>query len=298
MAENVTTVLGKSEATELTADDILYLIKGSGSNRDKKVKLGTIRDFIATWVDQGNTVEYGPESIKFTSSSPAGTNSSELNSFSLVLKDVQGNDVAQLLGKKLVLGSASIEQKTSADNVDFVEFDKTVHIQALNHQTIVSAGKITQTSNGESTTIEGNVVATGTVDADKVDAEEVDTPSVKFGSAEMKINQQGAVELNAEMDVDKLIADESVEAPLIKGASIGDGSASSIVHRKLECGDNSTVSTSLKDGEIILCHVNAGSSSCTITDTSTGTTATLVRSAENSRVWPVCRFGSQIFTLV
>lgn len=52
MAENITSVLVKPEATDLSLSDILYLIQGSGKDRDKKVKLSTLLEFFEKVTDK------------------------------------------------------------------------------------------------------------------------------------------------------------------------------------------------------------------------------------------------------
>ena len=52
MAENVTSILLKPEATDLSLSDILYLIQGSGQDRDKKVKLSTLLEFFKKVTDK------------------------------------------------------------------------------------------------------------------------------------------------------------------------------------------------------------------------------------------------------
>lgn len=45
MAENITTLLEFMKAGALSDDDILYLVQGSGSDRDKQVSIGEIKQF-------------------------------------------------------------------------------------------------------------------------------------------------------------------------------------------------------------------------------------------------------------
>lgn len=46
MAENTTSVLRKDPAENITLEDVLYLIQGVGANRDRKMTLEQLRDFI------------------------------------------------------------------------------------------------------------------------------------------------------------------------------------------------------------------------------------------------------------
>lgn len=46
MAQNITTLLQKDDASELTMNDLLYLVQGSGSNRDRKLTLATLMAFV------------------------------------------------------------------------------------------------------------------------------------------------------------------------------------------------------------------------------------------------------------
>lgn len=66
--ENVNTVLDLPVAGTLTAQDILYILQGSGTNRDKKVTLGAVRSFLqnlseltvngeANFIGQGGSVK-------------------------------------------------------------------------------------------------------------------------------------------------------------------------------------------------------------------------------------------------
>lgn len=49
--ENVNTVLDLDEATSLSLSDILYIIQGTGSNRDKKLAVQTLLNFIKTNIE-------------------------------------------------------------------------------------------------------------------------------------------------------------------------------------------------------------------------------------------------------
>ena len=46
MAENTTSVLRKDPAEDITLEDVLYLIQGVGANRDRKMTLEQLRDFL------------------------------------------------------------------------------------------------------------------------------------------------------------------------------------------------------------------------------------------------------------
>ena len=46
MAENTTSVLRKDPAENITLEDVLYLIQGVGADRDRKMTLEQLRDFI------------------------------------------------------------------------------------------------------------------------------------------------------------------------------------------------------------------------------------------------------------
>lgn len=46
MPENVTTVLNLPEAGDISTSDLLYLIQGEGSDRDRKATLESVRDFL------------------------------------------------------------------------------------------------------------------------------------------------------------------------------------------------------------------------------------------------------------
>ncbi len=42
MAENITTLLDMTDAENISGDDYLYLVQGSGSKRDRKLKLSAL----------------------------------------------------------------------------------------------------------------------------------------------------------------------------------------------------------------------------------------------------------------
>ena len=48
MSENITTVLDKPELAELLGTDVIYVIRGTGSNRDGRATLSTLSAFLAT----------------------------------------------------------------------------------------------------------------------------------------------------------------------------------------------------------------------------------------------------------
>ncbi|MBO7412770.1 MAG: hypothetical protein J6U20_03795 [Fibrobacter sp.] len=60
MAENITTVLDKPSASSISLDDIIYLIQGIGSNRDKKATLRQIRDFLSECIIAVNENDHAP----------------------------------------------------------------------------------------------------------------------------------------------------------------------------------------------------------------------------------------------
>lgn len=49
MAENITTLLDMTDAENISGDDYLYLVQGSGSKRDRKVRLGDIFASMEGW---------------------------------------------------------------------------------------------------------------------------------------------------------------------------------------------------------------------------------------------------------
>ena len=60
MADNITTVLDKPSASSISLDDIIYLIQGIGSNRDKKATLRQIRDFLSECIIAVNENDHAP----------------------------------------------------------------------------------------------------------------------------------------------------------------------------------------------------------------------------------------------
>lgn len=85
MAENITTLLDRLDAENITLADFLYLVQGIGANRDRKMTLQQLRDFLAEaftsikMVAQGGNMELTAGAIKFIAESGKTVNLSFLN---------------------------------------------------------------------------------------------------------------------------------------------------------------------------------------------------------------------------
>lgn len=73
MAENVTSVLVKPQAENISLDDILYLIQGLGGSRDRKMTIGQLVDFLKNGNLDGMTIG-GSGEIKTSSGHPVINN--------------------------------------------------------------------------------------------------------------------------------------------------------------------------------------------------------------------------------
>lgn len=72
MAQNITTLLQKDNAEDLSLADLLYLVQGTGSDRDRKMTLGQLVDFIKENRLDGMTIGTSGE-IKTSSGAPVIT---------------------------------------------------------------------------------------------------------------------------------------------------------------------------------------------------------------------------------
>lgn len=72
MAQNITTLLQKDNAEDLSLADLLYLVQGTGSDRDRKMTLGQLVDFIKKNRLDGMTIGTSGE-IKTSSGAPVIT---------------------------------------------------------------------------------------------------------------------------------------------------------------------------------------------------------------------------------
>lgn len=54
MAQNITTLLEKAEAGTLSDDDLLYLVQGTGSNRDRKLRLAVLQAYCSKVIIDGD----------------------------------------------------------------------------------------------------------------------------------------------------------------------------------------------------------------------------------------------------
>lgn len=85
MAENITTLLDRLDAENITLADFIYLVQGTGANRDRKMTLQQLRDFLTEaftsikMVAQGGNMELTAGAIKFIAESGKTVGLSFLN---------------------------------------------------------------------------------------------------------------------------------------------------------------------------------------------------------------------------
>lgn len=72
MAQNITTLLQKDNAEDISLADLLYLVQGTGSDRDRKMTLGQLVDFIKANRLDGMTIGTSGE-IRTSSGQPVIT---------------------------------------------------------------------------------------------------------------------------------------------------------------------------------------------------------------------------------
>lgn len=135
MAENITTLLELLDAGELSENDLIYIVHGSGSNRDRKLKLSRLQlhcakvivnnedDFPATLSDKfsmSQSPEHRHGDIYFFEVDTRGGKqlSTEIRDYTISTSKIKDNAVT---GAKIAKNAITSDKiwNVSGDNIDF-----------------------------------------------------------------------------------------------------------------------------------------------------------------------------------
>ena len=110
--ENEGTILTFDDAENVSAEDIMYLLQGTGSNRDRKISLEALMEWIAERLESGQTLE----SLLFSKDHTSFKNISFIDGDGIEINNAQ-NDSEEALTESLLA-----KLKT-----DFLQFAKTAN---------------------------------------------------------------------------------------------------------------------------------------------------------------------------
>lgn len=160
MAENITTLLELLEAGTLSEDDVIYIVHGSGTDRDRKLKLSKLRvfcgkvcidedddnpGFLTTKFNTSTSPEFGHGDVRFLVVNTRGGR--EMST------EIRNNTITTAMLKEKVVTNDKIEDNT-------ITSDKIKSVSGDNLEASPSKGskQVTITGGGSASTVIADIV--------------------------------------------------------------------------------------------------------------------------------------------
>lgn len=145
MAQNITTLLEKAEAGALSDDDLLYLVQGTGSTRDRKLRLAVLQAYCSKVIinsgdanaqylenkfSMSDSAEFGHGDIYFTVQETRGGKQLSAHIREEAIKEAMLKD-GSVTEDKLAHNAVTPEKiyKVSGDNLDYSPSNGTKQVE-------------------------------------------------------------------------------------------------------------------------------------------------------------------------